>query len=364
MKGMHGIIFAYDKKTNLRELTDHRVHGAVPFGGDYRLVDFALSNLVNADVSDVGIVLQGKCQSLLAHIGTGKRWDLSRNHGGLTLLPIFGEGQPFRGKMEALGAVGDYLRSIRQDYVALCDCDLAANLPLAEVLEYHIATGADLTAVCTPQIGECADTYFQLNESGRIIDTVCNTQMPSGYRCLNVFVVTKSALLRMVNDCTAHQRYSFRYHVLQNMTQQYRFQGWVWEDYAARICSVQNYYQHTMALLDPTTRRQLFHPCRPIIGKENDAATTYLDPTVTCANCLIADGCDVQGNVRNCVLFRGVRIEQGADVEGCILLENTVVGKGAIVRNVITDKNVVIGAKHTLVGSPNCPLLIPQGGKV
>ena len=120
MKGLHGIIFSYEKENGLRELIENRVHGSVPFGGDYRIIDFILSSMVNAGITDVGVIMHGKCQSLLDHLGSGKSWDLSRNFGGLTLLPAFaynershGDGQ-FRGRVEALYSVMNYLKSIRQ----------------------------------------------------------------------------------------------------------------------------------------------------------------------------------------------------------------------------------------------------------
>ena len=133
MNGMHGIIFSYDKENGLRELIENRVHGSIPFGGDYRIIDFILSSMVNAGVTDVGVIMHGKCQSLLDHLGSGKSWDLSRNFGGLTLLPAFayneqhrGDGQ-FRGRVDALGSVMNYLKGIRQDYVVLSDSDTVIN---------------------------------------------------------------------------------------------------------------------------------------------------------------------------------------------------------------------------------------------
>ena len=140
MKGLHGIIFSYEKENGLRELIENRVHGSVPFGGDYRIIDFILSSMVNAGITDVGVIMHGKCQSLLDHLGSGKSWDLSRNFGGLTLLPAFaynershGDGQ-FRGRVEALYSVMNYLKSIRQDYVVLSDSDTIINIPLEDVL--------------------------------------------------------------------------------------------------------------------------------------------------------------------------------------------------------------------------------------
>ena len=204
MNGMHGIIFSYEKKTGLRELIEHRIHGSIPFGGNYRVVDFMLSNMVGAGVRDVGVIMHGKCQSMLDHLGTGKSWDLSRNHGGLTLLPAFayaerrGDAGRFRGKVEALGCVMDYLKDIRQDYVVLSDSDTIINMPLEDVLARHIATGADITAVCTAAGGDGRDTYFRLDGGGRITDTAYSLHTPSGYRCLNIFVLRTELLVQLV----------------------------------------------------------------------------------------------------------------------------------------------------------------------
>ena len=123
MKDLHGIIFAYRSDAFLRELTIHRNTCSVPFGGRYRIVDFALSNMVNAGISDVGLIVQSSYQSLLDHIGSGKDWDLSRKRGGLRILPPFSYAnqshKEYRGNMEALSGVAGYLKNIRQDYVIM-----------------------------------------------------------------------------------------------------------------------------------------------------------------------------------------------------------------------------------------------------
>lgn len=370
MKGMHGIIFSYEKRSGLRELIEHRVHGSVPFAGNYRMVDFMLSNMVNAGVTDVGVIMHGKCQSMLDHLGSGKSWDLSRNHGGLTLLPAFAYAErretagQFRGKVEALACMLEYLREIRQDYVVLSDSDLIINIPLGDVLQAHIDSGADLTAVCTAAPGESHDTYFTLAPDGRITDTVYDVYAPQGYRFLNLFIVSKELLLEMVSDCAAHNQYSFRYNILQERGRTMKFYGYVWAGYAARIDTLQNYYDRSMELLDPAAREALFDPSRPILAKENDDASSYVDPSGRCVNSLIADGCDIQGNVENCILFRGVRVEKGADVRNCILFKGTVVHSDAVVHHVITDKYVTIQPGCTLIGSGNYPLAIARGSVV
>ena len=370
MNGMHGIIFSYEKKTGLRELIEQRIHGSIPFGGNYRVVDFMLSNMVNAGVRDVGVIMHGKCQSMLDHLGTGKSWDLSRNHGGLTLLPAFaynesrGAGGQYRGKVEALAGVINYLKGIRQDYVLLSDSDLVINLPLEDVLRRHIDSGADMTAVCTSVPGDVSDTYFTLDETGRITDTAYDVFAPAGYRCLNMFVLSRDLLMQMVTECASRNQFSFRHNILQEMGRRYRFHAYIYDGYAARINSVQSYYQRSMELLDPALRQTLFCPERPVYAKENDSPSSYIDPSGPCVNSLIADGCDIQGSVKNCILFRNVRIEKGASVENCILFKDTVVKKGAMLRSVITDKYVTVGDSVTLMGHENYPIVIAKGSTV
>ena len=102
MNGLHGIIFAYEKAPGLRELTEARMPGSVPFGGRYRVVDFMLSNMAGAGITDVGVVLHGNYQSLLDHIGSGKTWDMARKNGGLKLLPPFADARKLHGVLNGI----------------------------------------------------------------------------------------------------------------------------------------------------------------------------------------------------------------------------------------------------------------------
>ena len=99
-------------------------------------------------------------------------------------------------------------------------------------------------------------------------------------------------------------------------------------------------------------------------GKENDSPSSYIDPSGPCVNSLIADGCDIQGSVKNCILFRNVRIEKGASVENCILFKDTVVKSGAVLRSVITDKHVTVSDNVTLMGHEHYPIVIAKGSTV
>lgn len=365
MNSMHGIIFSYEKTNGLHELTESRIHGSVPFGGSYRIVDFILSNMVNAGIRDVGVIMHGKCQSMMDHLRGGKPWDLSRSFGGLTLLPAFaydahrGENR-FRGKLEALHSVMDYLCHIRQDYVVLADSDVALNIDLRDVMRAHKKSGADLTVVCAPSSGE--GLYLNMDGSGRVQETVFGEE--NGLRCLQIFVLRRDLLLELVHRFVSRNEYSWQEYVLQGLAGELHIHGYVFDGFWAHITNVADYYANSMALLQDEVRRSLFDAHRPIYAKENDAASTYMDPIGGCKNSMVDEGCDIQGTVRNSILSRDVRIEKGADVEGCILFKDTVVRKGARLRHVIADKSVVVGEGVELIGSEKYPLVLAKGTEV
>ena len=245
MKGLHGIIFSYESHNDLRELTAHRLPASVPFAGRYRIIDFILSSMVNAGITDVGVVLHGNYQSLLDHLESGKDWDLSRTHGGLRLLPPFsyrdefGTTRQFRGKMEALAGVRSYLEEIRQSHVVLADSDLVINIPLRDVYQAHLASGADITAVCTSNVDAPDDaTYFHLDDNGRVKEALFGLRNPAGcHRSLEIYILSKQLLLDLVDECMSKDIVSFRGGVLLAKASELNIQSYVWDGYAAQIRS-------------------------------------------------------------------------------------------------------------------------------
>ena len=370
MKGLHGIIFSYERRNDLKELGEIRSSASVPVGGRYRAVDFALSNLMNAGATDVGVVLHGQYQSLLDHLGTGKDWDLSRKHGGLKILPPFNYQKdwgtlPFRGKMEALQGVRSYLDTIRQDYVALMDGDLVANLPLKEIYEKHIASGADITVVCgNDSFRTDNGSYFEKDKDGRITDVLYQINTPRGYRGLDVYILSTELLKNLVDECNAKDLFSFRRDVLRAKKDTLNLQMYIWEGFAAQIHSVQEYYDRSMQLLEGGIRADLFRPERPIRAKSGDKSSTYIGPDGQCVNSLVADGCRIEGRVENCILSAGVVVEKGAVVRNSILFKETVVHAGASLAHVIADKNVEVMENRTLMGHATYPIVLAKGSKI
>ncbi len=370
MNGLHGIIFSYEKRNDLRELSEIRSAASIPFGGRYRAVDFALSNLVNAGSTDVGVVLHGRYQSMVDHLGTGKAWDLSRKRGGLRLLPPFNYQKdwgvmPFRGKMEALAGVRSYLDTIRQEYVAMMDGDLVVNLPLADVYENHIKSGADITVVCGNDSFATADgTYYEKDADGRITEVLYNLNKPRGYRGLEVYIVSTTLLKELVDECNAKDQFSWRRDVLRAKKDTLNIRCYIWKGFAAQIRSVQEYYDRSMQLLDPAIRAELFCPERPIRAKGADKSSTYISDSGRCVNSLVADGCRIEGVVENSILFPGAVVEEGAVVRNCVLFKEDIVRRGAQLSYIIADKDVEVLEGRTLMGHATYPIVLAKGSIV
>ena len=370
MKDLHGIIFAYRESPSLRELAQARNACSVPFGGRYRLIDFALSNLVNAGVDDVGLIVHSSYQSLLDHVGSGKDWDLSRKHGGLRILPPFGysganvkQSDHYRGRMEALAGVRSYLDKIRQDYVILCSGDLAANLPIEDAFDQHLESGADITAICVPASTDDPQrtTYFTLDEDNRVVDVMASPSTPAGVASLECYILSKSLLLSLVDRCSAHNNPSFNQGVLlSDVGKMLNIRAFLFDGYAAHLMTVAGYFVRSMELLDPRVRASLFNPERPIKTKDMSNPSTIYGPAARSVNSLIADGCVIEGTVINSILSREVRVEKGAVVENCILMQGTTVQPGATLRYTITDKNVRVCQNRMLMGHGTYPMVIAK----
>lgn len=366
MNELHGIIFAYRPSPALGVLTGHRNTCSLPFGGRYRMVDFILSSMVNAGVSDIGLIVHENYQSLLDHVGSGKDWDLSRKHGGLRILPPFSTDEraqgEYRGTMDALIGVSAYLQMIRQSYVILARGDIALNIDLDDVYRQHLAQGNDVTVVCTrAHSGDSTQCqYLHLDAAGRVTDiSVHPTHEPDDPESLEIYLISKKLLLELVEDCAAHNIYSFSSGALLPRLACLRVGCYGFTGHVARFHSQKDYFRCSMDLLDPSVRADLMS-ATALRTKDVCVPSTYYGPHGRAVNSLIADGCMIEGEVERSILFSGVVIAKGAKVSHCVLLPDTHVDAKADISYVITDKNVHIGSERRLMGQDSYPLAIAK----
>lgn len=356
--------------TNVPDLTKIRALGSVPFGARYRMVDFPLSNMVNSDISNVGIVTKDNYLSLIDHIGNGDEWDLSRKTGGLHLLPPYGNsGGLYRGRLEAMAQIKPFIADSNADYVLLSDADVIANIDYRPIVDFHEKNGADITVVYGRGVftaqQSMTKTVLAVNESNEVYDVLVRPEISGEHNVsLNMFVVAKDFLLDIIREAQSRNLYSFEVDVLQHKLNEMKVLGYKFDGPFFQIDSIDTYFKSNMKLVDKQLRAEIFNSDAPIYTKVKDEAPAKygLDSVVT--NSLVADGCVIEGTVENCVLFRGVKVGKGAHIKNCILLQNTEVGEKAEMNYVITDKNVVISDYRSLAGTEDYPVYVNKGAKV
>ncbi|MBP0973389.1 MAG: glucose-1-phosphate adenylyltransferase subunit GlgD [Oscillospiraceae bacterium] len=367
-----GLIFASLHDSTVVELTKQRTMGSIMFGGRYRLIDFPLSNMVNSGITEVGVITKSNYGSLLDHLGTGREWDLSRKKGGLHLLPPFsqniGDGV-YRGRLEALNNVWNYVQHSSAEYVILADCDYVCNINFEDVLKQHIETGADITAVYgkfryTEESGACVDV-LEMDAEKRIKSVLIDPQIAGECNiCLDMYVMRKDLLAKLVKDAVSRNKYSLIRDCLQAKVDELKLMGYEFGGYFSRIDSVKSYFEANMALLQPENRAALFQPNAPIYTKIGDNGPVKYGLDAKVSNSLIADGCIIEGTVENCILFRGVKVGKGSIVRDCILMQGTTIGNNCALTAVITDKNVEATEGRVLTGSDSYPLYIGKNAKI
>ena len=371
MGNVLGLVFANMHDTTLGDMTKNRTMGSVMFGGRYRLIDFPLSNMVNSGISEVGVITKSNYQSLLDHLGSAREWDLARKKGGLYILPPFGnvESTLYRGRIEALYGAMSFIKHSRAKYVILSDCDVVTNIDYKPIVAAHIESGADITAVAHTGVYSSEDiktsTVFNVDADKNVTSVLINPDISGTCTTsLNVFVMSMDFLIETVNDAMARGNVSFERNILQEKCSELKIKIYEYDNYFSKLNSPESYFKSNMALLEPENARKLFVPKRSIYTKVSDNAPVKYDLDSKVSNSLIADGCIIEGEVENSVLFRGVKVGKGAKVKNCILMQGTVVGDNAELNYLITDKNVSICENHILTSSPQYPMYVGKGASV
>lgn len=376
-----GLIFSNIHDSTIPELTQTRTMASVPFGGRYRLVDFALSNIVNSEIKKIGIITHNNYRSLLEHLGDGRDWDLSRFCGGIKILSPFitayeneSAAKVYTSRLEALGAVLNFILGCDEEYMVLSDCDVICNIDIADVIESHIDSSADMTIV-TKRI--CPENYrlkskvfvASADADGRLTD-ICeykeeNCQESEIEVSMNILVIERQYLLNIISDATAHGYTSFERDVIGRRLLVDNYRVYRYDGYFAMINSLESYYSSSMELLVPEVRRQLFAVTdRPVLTRTRNIPPALYTSESRAVNSLIADGCVIEGTVENSVLFCGVKVGKGSFVRDSILFDSTYVGDGADISSVVTDKNVLIKDGRLLAGYTTAPFFIGRGRSV
>ena len=370
-----GIIFPNSYDNLVPELAGDRLMASIPFAGRYRIIDFLLSSLANCGISNIAIVVRENYHSLMDHLGSGREWDLLRKNGGLSIFPPYAEKnmKVYSGRVEALESILPYLKSKKEKYVIMMDANIAVDFDFNAMLAEHIESGADVTVAYTEQeipaelirAGVHGDMYYTLKlDDGRVRRIFMNSEMCGKQNLsMNIYIMDREALIDKIHAAFVRGYSYFERDILAPRLEKYNIRGYKYDGYYARICGLKSYFDENMKLLDDENLDALFTGGQIYTKIRDDNPTRYINGCKT-KNNLVADGCVIEGDVENCVLFRGVKIAKGAKIRNSVLMQDTVVNAGARLDYVVTDKNVTIEVGQELKGTDTQPFYVAKGHTV
>lgn len=371
-----GIIFPNSYDTLVPELVNERLMASIPFASRYRLIDFVLSSMVNCGIDNVSVIVRKNYHSLMDHLGSGREWDLTRKNGGLNIVPPFAEKnvKVYNGRVEALASILSFLRSQKEKYVVMSDANTAMNFDFKAMIDAHVAGGADVTvaykeeeipAALRAARKEASALYYSLAvEDGKVKKININPK-DEGIQnfSLNVYIVERELLIDMIGEAFSNGYSYFERDILAPQLDKLNVQAFAFDGYTAHITGIKSYYDENMKMLEDANVDALFGPNTVYTKIRDDNPTRYFNDAKV-ENIMAADGCVIEGEVEDSVLFRGVKIAKGAKVKNCVLMQGTVVEAGAEIEYIITDKNVTITADKELKGSSSHPVYISKGKTV
>ena len=367
-----GIIFPNSYDALVPDLVNVRLMASIPFASRYRLIDFTLSSMTHANIDNISVMVNNNYHSLMDHLDSGREWDLVRKNGGLHIFPPFAEkeSKPYIGRVTALANILDFLRDEKEKYVIMTDTNIVVNFDFRAMLKAHIDSGADVTIAYNEQeLPESVMTYqsndkgfyytFDIEE-GRVKKIYVNPRVPGVQNfAMNIFIIEREMLIDLINTAFVRGQEFFERDVLLPQLNKLNVQAYKYDGYVARISDMKSYFDENMKLLDDYNLDALFSGPSIYTKIRDDNPTRYIEGAKV-QNVMVADGCVIEGEVENSVIFRGVKIAKGAKVKNCILMQDTVVEAGANVEYLITDKNVTITAGKEMKGTDTFPVYISK----
>ena len=370
-----GIIFSSLNNNTLSRLTSDRTVAAIPFACRYRLVDFCLSNMVNANISNINIVANYNYRSLTEHIGSGKDWDLARREGGIHIISPYqtahsSTAKMFSTHMEALISMKEYIDEFDEDYVILMDSDNVLNIDLADVVKAHELTGAKITLVTRETDPDYSAKHPRMMLSS-VAGKVTDITMSSVYTernpelSLGIFVMSTVYLKKLIEEAQGYNTHSLTNLMLKNYKSQ-NYRTYKYDGYVASVSSFLDYYKYSIKLAkDEDSRSSLLYKKEaPIFTRVHNSAPVVYKTGAKVENSMIADECLIEGTVINSVLIRGVHVAKGAVVENSVLFGGTYVGKNSKLNCIVTDKDVHVSDNVQLSGNENMPFYVQKNRKV
>ncbi len=346
------MLLAGGQGSRLYALTQNMAKPAVPYGGKYRIIDFPLSNCVNSGIDTVGVLTQYQPLVLNEYIGNGHAWGLDRVHGGVHVLPPYetASGKSwYTGTANAIYQNISFIDRYNPEYVAVLSGDHIYKMDYSKMLDFHKKNNAEATIAVLEVPWEEASRFgiMTADETGTITEFAEKPAEPkSNLASMGVYIFTWKTLKRhlIANEQDEGASKDFGKNIIPAMLNEgcklvaYHFDAY-WKD----VGTIDSLWEANMDCLDPNVPLDLYDPKWKIYSRNPVMPPHYAGPNSKIENSMVAEGCEIDGEIDFSVLFDGVVIEEGATVKYSIIMPNTVVKKGAVVEYSIIGEECTVG---------------------
>ncbi|MBQ8151648.1 MAG: glucose-1-phosphate adenylyltransferase subunit GlgD [Firmicutes bacterium] len=362
-----GIISANYVSGDFDTLTNKRTLASIPFGGRYRLIDFALSNMANSGITTVGVIAPYNSGSLIDHIGVGKPWSLDKKIGGLFVMPgsVFGvtmSGNRFL--MRDLIANKAFLEKDDADYVVVTGSSDVYNMDYMPLVEAHHKSGRPITLV-TKRVHDAEHYrgFFITKDDDGKVNGISTKSFGDADYFIDCFVVDRKFLLDFIGWFETLE-YMDAIDILDIYLDRFEVGTYEFEGYYGKINSLVTYWRRNMDLLHKEVVNELFNGERTIYTKVQDEPPADFNAGSNVKNSLIAAGCNIKGTVENSIIFRSCNIAEGAVIKNSIILQHADIGKNVVLDRVIFDKYVTAKEGVEVRGGNETPIVIDKGSNL
>ncbi|WP_315600608.1 glucose-1-phosphate adenylyltransferase [Abiotrophia defectiva] len=359
---MIAMILAGGQGTRLGVLTKQTAKPAVPFGGKYRIIDFALSNCANSGIKNIGVVTQYQPLELNEHIGKGAAWGLTSRSGGATILQPYSssDGEKwFKGTANAIYQNISYIDSLDPKYVLILSGDHIYKMDYAAMLEDHIKNKASLTVGVIPVSMKEASRFGIMNtdQNGRIIEFEEKPAQPkSNLASMGIYIFNWETLRRYLVEDQAKNREmeDFGKNVIPAYLSNaencfaYSFEGY-WKD----VGTIESLWEANMEFLDPEHPLNISEDTWRIYTSNPVTPPQFLTEEAQIKHSLVVDGCYIAGQVNNSLLSRDVKVGPNSQVDHSVVMSSATIGKGCRVEYAIIGEQAVIADGASVIGTPD-----------
>ncbi|MCI5869282.1 MAG: glucose-1-phosphate adenylyltransferase [Dorea sp.] len=359
-KEIVAMLLAGGQGSRLYALTQNLAKPAVPFGGKYRIIDFPLSNCVNSGIDTVGILTQYQPLVLNEYIGNGQPWDLDRLNGGVHVLPPYQKATGsdwFKGTANAIYQHISFIDRYDPEYVIILSGDQICKQDYSEFLAFHKAKGADFSVAVMEVPWDEASRFGLMvtDANSKITEFQEKPKNPKSNLASMGNYIFKWDILRQYlieDEADPESENDFGKNIIPNLLKDgrdmyaFRFDGY-WKD----VGTIPSLWEANMEVLDPEhSGIDLFDENWKIYSRNSGMTGHKIGANAFVENSMITDGCRVNGDVKNSILFAGVKVEPGAVVEEAVVMGGTTIKAGAVVKHCIVAENVIIG-EYAVVGA-------------